>query len=281
MSRLTDLIAQVAKSNPALADDLRREVGVLSARRPFGLNFERHLPESVHLPERRVRRGDKVVFRAPRGESDRGLNKRLWVATGFEDRGARRKATLMIPGRQDDLETTTRLVSDLVVAAEFRDPIYPGLRSTGKVERGGDKPFHTVSGLDAVPKRHPAVRLTGTPLGGGLRVAIDHLARPPAGQTHQVALVAAGRQPGVGKGVAELMWVQARESGRSATSRDHLEQPRRRHGPSPAKPEVGQVCEWVAGPHAQIAVQGKGGLAAERDCSRPAALAEHDDDLVV
>lgn len=31
-----------------------------------------------------------------------------------------------------------------VVVAEFRDPIYPGLVSTGKVERGGDKPFHTV-----------------------------------------------------------------------------------------------------------------------------------------
>ena len=30
------------------------------------------------------------------------------------------------------------------MVAEFRDPIYPGLVSTGKVERGGDKPFHTV-----------------------------------------------------------------------------------------------------------------------------------------
>lgn len=35
-------------------------------------------------------------------------------------------------------------VADLIVVAEFRDYIYPGLVSTGKVERGGDKPFHTV-----------------------------------------------------------------------------------------------------------------------------------------
>ncbi|MFI7508802.1 site-specific DNA-methyltransferase [Micromonospora aurantiaca] len=42
------------------------------------------------------------------------------------------------------MATTTRNVEDLVVVAEFRDPIYPGLKSTGKVERGGDKPFHTV-----------------------------------------------------------------------------------------------------------------------------------------
>jgi adenine-specific DNA-methyltransferase len=32
----------------------------------------------------------------------------------------------------------------LVVVAEFRDTIYPGLISTGKVSRGGDKPWHTV-----------------------------------------------------------------------------------------------------------------------------------------
>lgn len=31
-----------------------------------------------------------------------------------------------------------------MVVAEFRDPIYPGLVSTGKVERGGDKPYHSV-----------------------------------------------------------------------------------------------------------------------------------------
>jgi adenine-specific DNA-methyltransferase len=33
---------------------------------------------------------------------------------------------------------------NLVVVAEFRDFIYPGLIATGRVERGGDKPFHTV-----------------------------------------------------------------------------------------------------------------------------------------
>jgi adenine-specific DNA-methyltransferase len=41
-------------------------------------------------------------------------------------------------------EARSTALEDLVVVAEFRDPIYPGLVSTGKVERGGDKPFHTV-----------------------------------------------------------------------------------------------------------------------------------------
>ena len=41
-------------------------------------------------------------------------------------------------------QTASRAVDDLVVIAEFRDPIYPGLVSTGRVERGGDWPFHAV-----------------------------------------------------------------------------------------------------------------------------------------
>ena len=54
--------------------------------------------------------------------------------------------TTSAPPASDDAAGDVRveLVDDLVVVAEFRDPIYPGLRSTGRVERGGDKPFHTV-----------------------------------------------------------------------------------------------------------------------------------------
>ncbi len=35
-------------------------------------------------------------------------------------------------------------LEELIVVAEFKDFIYPGLVSTGKVERGGRKPYHTV-----------------------------------------------------------------------------------------------------------------------------------------
>ena len=35
-------------------------------------------------------------------------------------------------------------LDDLIVVAEFRDTIYPGLKRTGHVSRGGDKPCHTV-----------------------------------------------------------------------------------------------------------------------------------------
>ena len=62
MSRLSSLLRQVETQDPQLAADLKREVEAMSARRAFGLNFERHIPETVELPHRPVRKGDKVRF---------------------------------------------------------------------------------------------------------------------------------------------------------------------------------------------------------------------------
>lgn len=142
MSRLNDLIRQARLKDPALADDLEREVAALADRRAFGLNFERHVPEAVELPGRRVRHGDKVRVLPPRGTSPKA-DERLWRVRSIEKDGdGQRRAKL--ESLPDGEETESAAIADLVVVAEFRDPIYPGLVSTGKVERGGDKPFHTV-----------------------------------------------------------------------------------------------------------------------------------------
>lgn len=145
MSRLSSLLRQVETKDPQLAADLKREVESLSGRRAFGLNFERHIPETVELPGRQVRKGDKVRFLPERGEPASSVDGRLWRVARIRRSNKGRVADLV---RQEDLdaepEAASRAVDDLVVVAEFRDPIYPGLVSTGKVERGGDKPFHTV-----------------------------------------------------------------------------------------------------------------------------------------
>lgn len=60
MSRLNDLIAQAKAKSPQLGADLDREFKQLSSLLPFGLNFERHRPEAVELPQRSIRKGDKV-----------------------------------------------------------------------------------------------------------------------------------------------------------------------------------------------------------------------------
>lgn len=142
MSRITDLIAQAKAKDPQLGADLEREYKILSARLPFGLNFERHRPEAVELPQRPIRKGDKVRVLPKRGSSEKG-DQRLWLVKSVSKVSNRKVADL---GLSDGKETRTQTVAldDLVVVAEFRDTIYPGLISTGKVARGGDKPFHTV-----------------------------------------------------------------------------------------------------------------------------------------
>ena len=128
--------------NPGLADDLRREYDALADRRSFGLNFERHVPEAVELPGRKVRKGDKVRVLPPRGEARTKSNDRLWQVVSTATTDGARSADLV--SLDDAADEATVAVDDLVVVAEFRDPIYPGLVSTGKVERGGDKPYHAV-----------------------------------------------------------------------------------------------------------------------------------------
>ena len=142
MSRLTDLIARAKAKDPQMGADLEREFKALSSRRSFGLNFERHRPETVELPNRQVRKGDKVRVLPPRGETKKG-DQRLWQVKSIrKDSGNWLASLLEHYAAKPELQEV--LVEDLVVVAEFRDKIYPGLISTGKVERGGDKPFHSV-----------------------------------------------------------------------------------------------------------------------------------------
>lgn len=142
MSRLTDLIAQAKSSDAQLGADLEREFRVLSSRLPFGLNFERHRPEAVELPQRPVRKGDKVRVLPERGSTAKG-DHRLWQVARIVRTGQGKVAQLE-PLDGLDRKTRTVALGDLNVVAEFRDTIYPGLVSTGRVERGGDKPCHTV-----------------------------------------------------------------------------------------------------------------------------------------
>lgn len=142
MSRLTDLIAQAKAKDPEFGGELEREFKVFSFRRSFGLNFERHRPESVQLPRQPVRKGDKVHILPPRGVTKKG-DQRLWRVRSFERNGSERLAQLELLGVTEP-ESQLIAVEDLVVVAEFHDYIYPGLVSTGKVERGGNKSFHTV-----------------------------------------------------------------------------------------------------------------------------------------
>ena len=144
MSRLTDLIRQAKEKDPTLGRDLESEFAALSSRRQFGLNFERHQPEAVELPGRPPRKGDKVRTLPPRGSTAAG-DQRLWKVAGVVSIDGMKIAHLQIMNDDGDLlESKDHPIEDVVVVAEFRDRIYPGLVSTGAIARGNGKPHHTV-----------------------------------------------------------------------------------------------------------------------------------------
>ena len=131
MAALDDLLARI--DDAALRADIERELAPLRGDRELGLVFERHLPEKVRLHGLKVRRGATVELRADQQSP-------TWQVIKVTDGDAhlRRKNS------DGTLLSETHPVDELVVVREFGQPIYPGLRSVGRIERGGDKPFHTV-----------------------------------------------------------------------------------------------------------------------------------------
>jgi adenine-specific DNA-methyltransferase len=140
VSRLTDLLAKAKAKDSQLGADLEREFKLLSSRLPFGLNFERHSPEAVELPLRPVRKGDKVRVLPERGSVKKG-DQRLWQVKTVH-KAARIADLELLDAAEHEVQSVA--LADLLVVAEFRDTIYPGLVSTSKVTRGGEKPVHTV-----------------------------------------------------------------------------------------------------------------------------------------
>lgn len=139
MSALYDLIDKVAETNPQLAKAIANEVKAYTDRRPFGLNFERHTPENVRLYGRRARKGDLVNILPPRGSFEKTDNKVAWRVSALN--GDTATLTRQV---NDEHLTESASTADLVVLSEFDKPIFPGLKKTGEIQRGGDKPYQVV-----------------------------------------------------------------------------------------------------------------------------------------
>jgi adenine-specific DNA-methyltransferase len=112
-----------------LRNELRSAINKVRAKRSFGLVFESHLPERVNLTDHPIRRGVRVAKRSSqRGSIMRVEKIRKGIATCAEPEG-----------------TTTQIpIHELVVVAEFGEPVYPGLMQLGEIRKGGDKPAHIV-----------------------------------------------------------------------------------------------------------------------------------------
>lgn len=96
--------------------------------------FERHLPDTVELPTRPVRRGDTIYILPPRGSKQEG-DKTLWTVVTI-DRKVEGGATAVVVETKPykDTEPEVRdgalveeLVVVVVVVALHDDVVYPGL----------------------------------------------------------------------------------------------------------------------------------------------------------
>ncbi len=129
MARLEDLINNV--KDTALRNALAHEVRALKRRMPFGLVFERHLPENVVLPHSAgVQVGDQVRFR-DNGQSQGEL------------RVLRRSNDRVVYVDEDGEEGKANL-EELFVVKTFGESVYPTLTSLGTVVRCEDRPYHAV-----------------------------------------------------------------------------------------------------------------------------------------
>lgn len=130
---LETLIERIDDS--ALRTAIRGQVAQLRAKRSFGLVFESHLPERVQLSDHPLRPGVVVSFRDGK------------TRDSFEVLEISGTNATIAAVRSDEMEAADAIevaVDDLVVVADFGQPIFPGLRQVGSAGTASSKPAHVV-----------------------------------------------------------------------------------------------------------------------------------------
>ncbi len=129
MARIDDLLEEIPDTT--VRAHIRREVERIRKATRFGLNFERHLPETAVLTDVDVAPGDQV---RKRSEAD---TEQTWRVASVQD-GA---ATVVSP----DGETTEQVrKEDLCVVRGFAEAVFPGLELVDEIRRSDDRPSHAV-----------------------------------------------------------------------------------------------------------------------------------------
>ncbi len=133
MAAINDLIAQI--QDPILRAKIEQEANKLSKQKKFGLVFEEHLPESTRLYGVPIRKGSMVTLKNDKnGQTFVVLRK-----TG--------DTAVCLP--RDGGETVMHPLSDLVMVAEFGEPIYPYLELLDSVCNAPDSDlWHTLIEAD-------------------------------------------------------------------------------------------------------------------------------------
>ncbi len=133
MALLQDLIQQI--DDPELRDRILQETDKLMKQKKFGLVFEEHLPECTPLYDAPIRVGSKVALKT-------GYVSDIYTVIKIDSDEA-------ICDRRETHEQKTFKLDELVVVAEFGEPIYPTLKPLDSVENAPDSGlWHTLIEAD-------------------------------------------------------------------------------------------------------------------------------------
>lgn len=133
LALLQDLIKQI--DDPVLRDRIMQETNKLMKQKKFGLVFEEHLPECTPLYDVPIKVGAKVALKA-------GYVGDIYTVLQIDEAG-------VLCDRRETHEQKVFPLDDLVVVAEFGEPIYPTLQMLDSVENAPDSDlWHTLIEAD-------------------------------------------------------------------------------------------------------------------------------------
>ena len=133
MALLQDLIQQI--DDKALRERILQETNKLMKQKKFGLVFEEHLPECTPLYDVPIRVGSKVALKT-------GYVSDIYTVVKIDSED-------VLCDRRETHEQKALKLDDLVVVAEFGEPIYPTLKLLDSVENAPDSGlWHTLIEAD-------------------------------------------------------------------------------------------------------------------------------------
>ena len=123
---------------------LAADIRAFAAQRQFGLVFEHNRPERLRLFGKPIMRGDVVQILPERGKKEEAASQLLWRVDSISANTAQLSPYKSSSYEENGNDARAVAVEDVVAVAEYDQPIYAGLKETGRVERGGDKPYQVV-----------------------------------------------------------------------------------------------------------------------------------------
>lgn len=123
---------------------LAADIRAFAAQRQFGLVFEHNRPERLRLFGKPIMEGDVVQVLPERGKKEDSSSQLLWLVNAVRGGVADLKPYQSPSYDENECEPRSVAVDDVVSVAEYDQPIYAGLKETGRVERAGDKPYQVV-----------------------------------------------------------------------------------------------------------------------------------------